>query len=157
MTSQIEKNLEELNIKIPQVSAPAANYAPFVQTGNQVFISGQLPIEDGQIKYTGKVGAEISIEDGKKAAAICAINIIANLKNACGGNLDKVVKCVKLGIFVNAHPDFTDHPVVGNGASDLIVSVFGDDKGKHARFAMGAGSLPKGVSVEIDAVFEIEE
>ena len=154
--SKIEQKLEELNITIPEVSAPVANYIPFTKSGNQIFISGQLPIENGEVKYIGKVGTEVSIEDAGKAARICAINIIANLKNACNGNLDKVVQCVKLGIFVNATPDFTDHPIVGNGASDLMVKVFGE-KGKHARFAMGAGSLPRGVAVEIDAIFEIEE
>ena len=155
MTNKIDKKLQELGITIPAALTPVANYVPFVKSGNQVFISGQLPIENGEVKYVGKLGKEISIDDGKKAARICALNLIAILKNACDGNLDKVVKCVKLGIFINATPEFTDHPSVGNGASDLMVEIFGD-KGKHARFAMGAGSLPRGVSVEIDAVFEIE-
>ncbi len=155
MSNNIEKKLQELGIAIPQALTPVANYVPFVKSANQVFISGQLPIENGEVKYVGKLGEGISIEDGKKAARICALNILANLKNACDGDLDKVVRCVKLGIFVNATPEFTDHPAVGNGASDLMVEIFGD-KGKHARFAMGAGSLPRGVSVEIDAVFEIK-
>ncbi len=151
----INKNLEQLGITLPEPIAPVANYVPFVKSGNQVFISGQLPIENGEIKFIGKLGDNISIEDGQKAARICASNLLANLKIACDGNLDRVVRCVKLGIFVNAVPNFTDHPVVANGASDLMVQVLGD-AGKHARFAMGAGSLPRGVAVEVDAVFEIK-
>ncbi|MCE3255565.1 MAG: hypothetical protein K0R25_1059 [Rickettsiaceae bacterium] len=155
MSSKIDQKLKSLNIDLPAPIAPVANYVPFVKTGNQIFISGQLPIENGEVKFVGKLGENISIEDGQKAARICAINLLANLKIACDGDLDKVVKCVKLGIFVNATPDFANHPVVANGASDLMVEVFGD-AGKHARFAMGAGSLPRGVSVEVDAVFEIK-
>ncbi len=151
----INQKLEELGIILPAPIAPVANYVPFVKTGNQIFISGQLPIENGEVKFIGKLGENISIEDGQKAARICAINLLANLKIACDGNLDRVVRCVKLGIFVNAVPSFTDHPVVANGASDLMVEVLGD-AGKHARFAMGAGSLPRGVAVEVDAVFEIK-
>jgi enamine deaminase RidA (YjgF/YER057c/UK114 family) len=155
MTNNIEKNLKDLGIELPAIAVPAANYLPFVKTGNQVFISGQLPIKDGKVVYTGKVGREVEIEDAKKAAAICVVNLIAVLKAACDGDLNKVVKCVKLGIFVNAIEDFTSHPEVGNGASDLMVQALGES-GKHARFAMGAGSLPRGVPVEIDAIFEIK-
>ena len=151
----INKKLQTLGIVLPEPIAPVANYVPFVKSGNQIFISGQLPIENGEVKFVGKLGENISIEDGQKAARICAINLLANLKLACGGNLDLVVRCVKLGIFVNAVADFTNHPVVANGASDLMVEVFGD-AGKHARFAMGAGSLPRGVAVEVDAIFEIK-
>jgi enamine deaminase RidA (YjgF/YER057c/UK114 family) len=152
--NKIEQKLKELLITLPQPIAPVANYVPFVRSGNQIFISGQLPIQDGEVKFVGKLGDNISIEEGQKAARLCAINIIANLKIACDGNLDKVVRCVKLGIFVNAVAEFTNHPIVANGASDLMVEVFGA-QGKHSRFAMGAGSLPRGVSVEIDAVFEV--
>jgi len=151
----INKRLENLGIILPEPIAPIANYVPFVQSGNQIFISGQLPIKNGEVKFVGKVGDEISIEEGQKAARICAINIIANLNLACEGDLDRVKKCVKLGIFINAVSDFANHPIVANGASDLMVEVFGE-KGKHARFAMGAGSLPRGVAVEVDAIFEIE-
>ncbi len=151
----INKRLENLGIILPEPIAPIANYVPFVQSGNQIFISGQLPIQNGEVKFVGKLGDEISIEEGQKAARICAINIIANLNLACEGNLDRVKKCVKLGIFINAVSDFANHPIVANGASDLMVEVFGE-KGKHARFAMGAGSLPRGVAVEVDAIFEVE-
>jgi enamine deaminase RidA (YjgF/YER057c/UK114 family) len=153
MSNNIEKKLQELQIEIPQIAIPVANYLPFVKSGNQIFISGQLPRnKDGLI--AGKIGKDITVEDGIKAAQICAINIIAVLKEACNGDLSKVKQCVKLGIFVNGVDDFADHPKVGNGASDLMVAVFGD-KGKHARFAMGAGSLPFDAAVEIDAIFEI--
>ena len=154
MSNKINQKLQELSIALPQPIAPVANYAPFIKSGNQIFISGQLPIENGEVKFVGKLGDNISIEEGQKAARLCAINILANLKIACDGNLDKVVKCIKLGIFVNAIADFTNHPIVANGASDLMVEVFGE-QGKHSRFAMGAGSLPRGVAVEVDAIFEI--
>lgn len=151
----INKNLEKLGIVLPEPVTPIANYVPFVKTGNQVFISGQLPIQNGEVKFVGKVGDAISVEDAQKAARICGINILANLNVACDGDLDRVKRCVKLGVFVNGVADFENHPAVANGVSDLMVEVFGD-KGKHARFAMGAGSLPRGVSVEVDAIFEIE-
>lgn len=150
----INQRLEKLHITLPEPSAPVANYVPFVKTGKQVFISGQLPIVNGEVKFIGKLGEDISIEDGQKAARICAINILSILKSACDGDLNKVVRCVKLGIFINASASFTNHPIVANGASDLIVEALGD-KGKHARFAMGAGSLPRGVAVEVDAIFEV--
>ncbi len=150
----IENNLTKLGIILPEAASPVANYVGFVKSGNQIFISGQLPAKNGKFEYVGKVGADISTEDAKKAARLCAINILAQLKKACDGNLDAVKRCVKLGIFVNATPDFKDHPAVANGASDLMVEVFGE-KGKHARAATGAGSLPFGVAVEVDAIFEI--
>ena len=150
----IEKRLEELSIKIPEFVAPAANYLPYVKSGNQIFISGQLPAQNGKMAFVGKVGKDIDVAQAKEAAKICAINLIAVLKAACDGDLNKVKKCVKLGIFINAVDDFANHPEIGNGASDLMVEIF-QEKGKHARFAMGAGSLPFNVPVEIDAVFEI--
>jgi enamine deaminase RidA (YjgF/YER057c/UK114 family) len=125
-----------------------------VRTGNLVFVSGQVPIKDGQFLYQGKVGADISLEEAQQAATLCAINIISQLKDACCGDLDKVRRIVKLGGFVNSTPEFTDQPKVINGASDLMVEVFGD-AGKHARAAVSAGSLPLGVAVEIDAVAEV--
>jgi len=154
MTGMVDRRLQKLGIELPEAAAPAANYVPWVITGNLVFVSGQITFWNGELKYLGKVGSDLSIEDGQAAARLCALNIIAQVKSACGGDLDKVVRCVKLGAFVNATPDFTDMPKVANGASDVLVEVFGD-KGKHARFAVAAPSLPLGVSVEIDAVFEI--
>ena len=152
--SKIAEKIKELGLEIPQAAVPVANYVGFVKSGNQIIISGQLPMRDGKVKYTGKVGSEVSIEDAILAAKLCAINIIAQLNLALDGNLDKIKKCVKLGIFINATPDFTDHPKVANGASDLIVEIFAE-KGKHARAATGAGSLPLGAAVEIDAIFEV--
>jgi len=131
-----------------------ANYVGFVQSGNLVFVSGQVPLKDGKLQYQGKVGAEVSLEDAQAAAKLCAINIIAQLKAACGGDLDRVQRIVKLGGFVNSVPEYGDQPKVINGASDLMVAVFGD-KGKHSRAAVSAGALPLGVAVEIDAVAEI--
>jgi len=153
--SKIEANLKALNINLPAPLAPVANYVGFVKSGNQVFISGQLPIENGEVKFIGKVGSKVSPEDAKKAARLCAINLLAQVKMACDGDLERVVRCVKLGVFVNADADFTDHPLVANGASDLMVEVLGD-AGKHARAAVGSGSLPRGVAVEVDAIFEIK-
>ena len=152
--SNVEQRLQKLGIQLPSPPAPVASYVPYVVTGKLVFISGQVTLAADGLKYVGKVGADISLEDGKKAAELCAINLLAQLKAACGGDLDKVTRCVKLGVFVNATPDFTQHPEVGNGASDLIVAALGDG-GKHARAATGAGSLPRGVAVEVDGVFEI--
>jgi enamine deaminase RidA (YjgF/YER057c/UK114 family) len=153
--SNVEKKLETLGINLPTPAAPVANYVGFVKSENHVFVSGQLPFENGKLSYLGKVGSEVSIEDAKKAARLCAIGIFAQLKVACDGNLDRVTRCIKLGIFVNGDANFKDHPAVANGASDLMVEALGD-AGKHARAAVGSGSLPFGVSVEVDAIFEIK-
>ncbi len=155
MTGIIDAKLEDLGILLPQPATPAANYVPYVITGNLVFISGQVPVGPQGLMYQGKVGRDVSAEDAIAAARLCALNIIAQVKAACDGNLDRVTRCVKLGGFVNGSPDFDQHPAVINGASDLIGEVFGE-KGKHARFAVGAGNLPFDVAVEIDAIFEIE-
>jgi enamine deaminase RidA (YjgF/YER057c/UK114 family) len=152
--SNTESRLKDLGINLPTPPAPVASYVPFVTSGNLVFVSGQIPLAADGLKYVGKLGADIALEDGKAAARLCAVNLLAQLKAACGGDLDRARRCVKLGVFVNATPDFTQHPEVGNGASDLIVAVLGD-AGKHARAATGAGSLPRGVAVEVDGIFEI--
>jgi enamine deaminase RidA (YjgF/YER057c/UK114 family) len=152
--SIIEARLKELGVTLPAPPVPVASYVPYVVTGNLVFISGQIPIADGAVKYVAKLGVDGGVEAGQAAAQLCAINLLAQLKAACEGDLDRVVRCVKLGVFVNATPDFIQHPEVANGASDLIAAVFGD-AGKHARAAVGVGSLPRGVAVEVDAVFEI--
>ena len=155
MAGKIDARLAELGIEISEPAAPVANYVGYVVTGNLVFISGQVTLKDGEFQHIGKLGANISLEEGQAAARLCATNIIAQLKAATGGDLDRVKRIVKLGGFVNSTPDFTDQPKVINGASDLMVEVFGD-KGRHARAAVSAGSLPMGVAVEIDAVAEIE-
>ena len=153
--SNYEKKINEMEITLPNPATPVANYVGFVKANNIVFISGQLPLEGGKLQGIGKVGKDFSAEEAKKFAKLCAINILAQLKVACEGNLDRVAKCIKLGIFVNGDADFKDHPAVANGASDLIAEIFGD-AGKHARAAVGSGSLPFGVAVEVDAIFEIK-
>jgi len=155
MAGNIETRLQDLGIDLGRPAAPAANYVPYVISGNQVFISGQIPMTAQGIQFQGKVGSDLALEDGRAAARLCAINLLAQLKSACEGDLDRVVRCVKLSGFVNANADFDQHPAVINGASDLMVEVF-EDIGRHARFAVGAASLPFNVAVEIDAIFEIE-
>lgn len=152
----IEQKLKELNIEIPAAVAPVANYVPYVISGNQIIISGQIPVENGAIpdEYKGQLGNGFSTEDATKVARVCGLNILAQLKEAVGGDLEKVKRCVKLGIFVNSSASFTEQPVIANGASNLMVDVFGE-KGKHARSAVGVSQLPFGVAVEIDAIFEI--
>jgi enamine deaminase RidA (YjgF/YER057c/UK114 family) len=153
MAGQIDARLKDLGITLPEPAAPVANYVAAVKTGNLIFVSGQVPVEGGEFKHVGKLGADLAVEDGQAAARLCGINIIAQLKLALGGDLDRVTRVVKLVGFVNSAPDFTQQPQVVNGVSDLMVEVFGD-KGRHARAAVSAGSLPVGVSVEVDAVVE---
>ena len=150
----IETKLEELGLSLPAVAAPAANYVPYVISGKSIFVSGQIPFLNGEKMHMGRVGEDLSAEDGAAAAQACALNILAQVNDAVDGDWSKVVRCVKLGGFVNCTPDFTDQPLVINGASNLIGEVMGD-AGKHARFAVGAPSLPLGVAVEIDAIFEL--
>jgi enamine deaminase RidA (YjgF/YER057c/UK114 family) len=152
MTGRIEARLQELGISLPTPPAPVASYVPAVTSGNLLFVSGQITAAPDGLKYVGTVGKEISVEDGKAAARLCAVNLLAQVQAAAG--LDRVKRCVKLSVFVNAVPGFTQHPEVANGASDLMVEVFGE-AGKHARAAMGAGSLPRNVAVEVEAIFEI--
>ena len=154
MSASPDARLAELGITLPQAVAPAANYVPARRSGTLVYIAGQVPTADGRDQFVGKLGQDVSIEDGQKAARLCAINILAQLRSALGGSLDGVVGCVRLGGFVNATPDFGDHPKVINGASDLMVAVFGD-AGRHARAAVGCVSLPRNVAVEVDAIFEV--
>jgi enamine deaminase RidA (YjgF/YER057c/UK114 family) len=151
----IDKRLAELGIELPVAAKPVANYVPWVRTGNLVFISGQGPMENGKLTLQGHLGKDISVEDGIKSARLCAINVLAQLKDACGGDLDRVKRVVKLVGFVNATADFQDHPKVINGASDLMVEVFGD-KGRHARSAVASPSLPFGISTEVEAIIEVE-
>ena len=154
MAGRIDARLKELGISLSDPVAPAANYVRYVVTGNLVFISGQVPVDGSGLPYVGKVGDTVSQSDAVKAARLCGLNILSALRQACGGDLDKVTRCVKLGGFVNGTPEFDQHPAVINGCSDLMVDVFGE-AGKHSRFALGAGNLPFNVAVEIDAVFEI--
>ncbi|MCC5960324.1 MAG: RidA family protein [Rhodobacteraceae bacterium] len=153
MTNAVETRLSELGLTLPDAPAPAANYVPFVQSGALVFVSGQISSgADGLIR--GKLGADLDVAQGAEAAKACALALIAQLRVACGGDLSRLKRVVKLTGFVNSTPDFTDQPKVVNGASDLMVAVFGD-AGRHARAAVGAPSLPMGVAVEIEGIFEI--
>ena len=150
----IEKRLADLGVTLPDAPAPAANYVPFVVVGNLVHISGQISANAaGQIK--GRLGADMGVEQGAEAARACAISLLAQLKKACGGDLSRVVRAVKLVGFVNSTADFTDQPKVINGASDFLVAVLGDS-GRHARSAVSAASLPLGVAVEIEAIFALK-
>jgi|TARA_B110000914_G_C15435942_1_gene433776 enamine deaminase RidA (YjgF/YER057c/UK114 family) len=155
MTNIIEDKLKQLNIILDEASKPAGSYVPYVISNNLVFISGQLPFIDGTITIKGKVDKDVSIDDGIKMAEVCAKALLSQLKAACNGDLDKVIKVVKLGGFVASSPDFTDHPKIINGASDLIVKIF-EEKGKHSRFAVGVASLPLNAPVEIEGIFEIK-
>ena len=151
----IETRLAELGIELPGAAAPAANYAPFVKTGNLVFVSGQIPVLNGELIHLGCLGDDMTVEQGYQAARLCGLNLIAQARQACGGDLDRVRRVVKLGGFVCCTAKFTDHPKVINGASDLMVEVFGPGIGAHARAAVGCPSLPLGVAVEVDGVFEV--
>ena len=154
MSGRVEARLKSQDIGLPQAASPAANYVAFVRSGNLLFIAGQLPVEGGKVAHTGKLGGGVALAEGEAAARLCAVNILAQVKAAVG-DLDKVVRCVKLGGFVNCTAEFGDHPKVINGASDLMVLAF-EEAGRHARFAVGAPSLPFNASVEVDAIFEVE-
>lgn len=151
--SKYEARLSELGVELPDAPAPAANYVPFVQSGNLVFISGQVS-QDKNGRIQGQLGKNFSIEEGQSAAKHCALALIAQLKAACGGDLDRLVRVVKLTGFVNSTSDFEAHPQVINGCSDFMVELFGD-AGRHARAAVGSSSLPLGVAVEVEGIFEI--
>ncbi|MDW3205263.1 MAG: RidA family protein [Alphaproteobacteria bacterium] len=155
MAGNIDARLQELGLDLPDPPKAAGAYVGYVRTGNQLFVAGQIPLWNGELRHVGKVGVDLTVEQAQEAARVCALNIIAQAKDALDGDLDRVVRVVKLGGFVNCPPDFTQHPQVINGASNLIGDIFGE-KGAHARFAMGAGSLPMNVAVEIDAVIEVD-
>ncbi len=152
---KLKNKIADLGLELPAPPQAVANYVPYVIDRHQLFISGQLPFLNGQVMHVGKLGDTCTVEQGQEAAKCCALNLLSLLDHVIDGELDRLEQLVKLGGFVNSTPDFTDHPAVINGASDLMAEVLGD-KGRHARFAMGAGSLPKGVAVEIDAVFSLK-
>lgn len=149
-----EQRLAELGVTLPDAPAPAANYVPFVKVGDLVHVSGQVPMKDGAF-VTGKLGQDMEADAGADAARLCAISLLAQLKAACDGDLDRLVRVVKLVGFVNSTPDFGDQPKVINGASDFMVEALGD-AGRHARSAVSAASLPFGVAVEIEGIFQIK-
>ena len=154
MAGDVDAKLAELGLSLPDAPAPAANYVPYVQVGNLLHVSGQVPIRDGAF-VTGKLGDTMDVDDGAKAAEICALSLLAQVRAACGGDLSKLVRVVKLVGFVNSTLDFGDQPKVVNGASDLMVNVLGE-RGRHARSAVSAASLPFGVAVEVEGIFEIQ-
>ena len=151
----IENKLKELNIELPSAPDPVGAYVAFKKISNLLFISGQLPISSNGQMIKGKIGKDLSLEDGQKASRLCVINILAQMKKALNGDLNKVKNCIKITGFVNSTDDFTDQPKVINPASETLSAVFGD-KGKHARAAISSNSLPLGVAVEIDAIFEVD-
>ena len=153
MAGAVEKKLSELGIALGEPAAPVANYVPFVRTGNLLMVSGQICLEDGKLVAKGQLGGGVSIEDGQKAARACAVNLLAQVKAALG-DLDKVVRVVRLGGFINSAPGFVDGPKVMNGASDLMVAAFGE-KGKHARTTVGVSALPLDAAVEVEGLFEV--
>lgn len=154
MSETIEKRLADLGIVIPAAAAPAANYVPFVRSGNLLFPSGQLPIKDGKLAVIGVLGRDLDTAAGQEAAKLCAINILAQAKAALG-DLEKIRRLVKINIYVASSPNFTEQHLVGNGASDLFAKVLGE-RGKHARVAVGMAALPLNAAVEIEAVLEVE-
>ena len=155
MSGRIDARLKELGLELPAPSTPGANYVPFVRSGALVFLTGQLSQWNGERRFVGKLGREWTVDEGRQAARLCALNLIAHLKTAAGGDLDRVRRCVRLAGFVNSTPDFLAQSQVMNGASDVFVEVFGD-AGRHARMAVGVAALPYDVAVEVEGVFEVD-
>jgi enamine deaminase RidA (YjgF/YER057c/UK114 family) len=152
--SAIEQRLADRGLELPDAPAPAASYVPYTISGKLLFVAGQLPFRQGEVAISGRVGDDVSLEQARDAARICALNLLAQAKAACGGDLSRLARCLKLGGFVSCGPSFTEHPAVINGASDLMVEAMGE-AGQHARFAVGCASLPRGAAVEVEAIFEL--
>jgi len=150
-----EQRLNALSIKLPEPAAPIAHYVPFVQTGSLVFVSGQIAIWEGDMQFEGKIGETLGLVEARQAARVAVINVIAQIKAACGGDLSRVKRCVRLGGYLNAAPSFTEHSAVMDHASDVLTQAFGKEIGEHTRFVVGVNSLPKNSPAEIEAIFEI--
>jgi len=150
----IDERLTKLGVTLPDAPSPAANYLPYIVTGNQVLIAGQAAVVDGKHKFIGRIGAEVSVADGREAARLAAINVLAQVKAACSGDWSKLARCLRICGYLNATPEFADHPQVLDGASDFLVAALGD-AGKHVRSVLGVSSLRSGTALVIDAVFEI--
>ncbi len=155
MTDSIESRLAQEGITLPQVAAPAANYLPIIRAGNLVFTAGQLPLVEGKLALTGKLGADLDTEGGQAAARLCAINLLA-IAQAAAGSLDKISRVVKLTVFVASAPGFTEQHLVANGASDFLAEALGE-RGRHARAAVGVAALPLGAAVEVDAIIAVAD
>lgn len=153
MTDRIDTKLAELGLSLPEAAAPVAAYVSAVEAGGMLFLSGQLPFKDGQL-VKGRLGEDVSLEDGQEGAKLCGLMVVAQIRKALDGDLSRVKRIVKLGVFVNSAADFTDQAKVANGASELMVALFGDI-GRHARSAVGVPVLPLGAAVEVDAIVEI--
>jgi enamine deaminase RidA (YjgF/YER057c/UK114 family) len=154
MPGRVDDRLKELGIELPQPSKPGANYLPTVRTGDLIFITGQLAQWNGERRFIGKLGREFGVEEGQQAARLCALNLVAHLRDALDGDLDRVVRCVRIAGNVNSVPDFVAQSQVINGASDLFVEIF-QDAGRHTRMAVGVSALPYDVAVEVEAIFEV--
>jgi enamine deaminase RidA (YjgF/YER057c/UK114 family) len=154
MPSRIDDRLKDLGIELPQPSKPGANYVPTVRTGDLIFITGQLSQWNGERRFIGKLGREFGVGEGQQAARLCALNLVAHLRAALDGDLDRVVRCVRIAGYVNSVPDFVAQSQVINGASDLFVEIF-QEAGRHTRMAVGVSALPYDVAVEVEAVFEV--
>jgi len=152
MTRDMAQRLEQLGITLPAPGAPAGSYVPFLIAGDVVYLSGQTTRVDGNMQHVGKVGRELTVEQGRSAARVCGLNLLAQLNVACEGDLDRVARCVRLTGYVNCAPDFGEQARVINGASDLMIEVFGE-RGKHVRTAVGVASLPQGSATEVEAIF----
>jgi enamine deaminase RidA (YjgF/YER057c/UK114 family) len=154
VTSAIEQRLAARGLDLPAAPAPAANYIPYPVSGQLLFVAGQLPFVAGKVAVAGRLGEDVSLEQGQEAARICALNLLAQARAACGGDLSRLARCLKLGGFVSCTPAFIEHPAVINGASDLMVEAMGE-AGQHARFAVGCASLPRNAPVEVEGIFEL--
>lgn len=154
MPGRIEARMKELGIELPKTGEAAGNYVPTVRTGDLLFVAGQLPVWMGERRFPGRLGRELTIEQGQQAARLCGLNLLAHVKHALGGDLDRIVRCVRLGGFVNSTDEFFEQPQVVNGCSNLMVEVLGD-QGRHARTAVGVNVLPFNLAVEVDGIFEV--
>jgi enamine deaminase RidA (YjgF/YER057c/UK114 family) len=152
----VEKRLREQGIELPTPSTPGADYVPFVRLGELLFLTGQLSQWNGERRFIGKVGREIDVDQARRAARLCALNLLAHLRDALDGDLDRVVQCIRVGGFVNATPEFVDHSKVIDGASELFLAVFGE-AGRHTRVSVGVSGLPYGVAVEVEALFAVRD
>jgi enamine deaminase RidA (YjgF/YER057c/UK114 family) len=150
-----EQRMLDLGIALPNIPTPIANFVPYRRDKNRIFLAGQICEWNGEVKYRGKLGVDHALQDGQDAARICALNLLAALREACGGSLNRVTSCLRVGGFVNCAPDYLQVPQVINGASDIIHALFGE-RGLHARTAIGVASLPQGAAVEVDAIFAID-
>lgn len=154
MAGTIDARLTELGLTLPKASTPAFNYVPYTTADRLVFVAGQIPQWEGDVRHRGRLGQGVTLEEGQAAAQLCLLNVLAHLRAACGGDLDRVERVVRLGVFVCCTPEWVDTPKVANGASDVLVSIFGE-AGRHARTTVGVASLPLGVCVEIDGIFSL--